>query len=716
MKLYQHNYNYTNYMGWYGSCDSTCETINLNESEFSIISSAYEFPKNGVGVASYIGGQYDYLNSFSELVCGNAYILVLEPGNGYVHIPGFTLSYYEKNFSSGMISKECGSSSLPDEEKTTPTPRSNDDANSSSKKILALHGGGDSSYGLRNQQGSIDLMNSLPDVEFVFVDSPSNSVWMQDPPGGKDDPTTDPNWANDSIEYLDNLVAQQGPFFGILGYSQGAAFIPVYLANTSNTFDIALMYNGYLPSTHQGLMSSVNASAPFDIPAVVFSGEYDYAFKDMAPDLYDKFSNGIYVRSSSAGHHLPYSSDSTYNQILNYINSVEPTVTSSNYTADSAFLNYTGSESDRSSREVIGGDDGNTSLYCRVSAAIENVDGTDKLVVRSNGVPNYTPKVGSTIIQGSWSDELSVSSDGNPNIIGEQDYTFTIPLIDVTINPVNTESDDFNNVTETALSAIGVSSNGVPIFNPWHNNQGDFLASSRDAITFATFSSCCGHPSGAGPGRTGAGPYHYHKYPTCIAGNRGLSPTSDIIEEQDMADILDEKLTKTGAEGHSPILGYMIDGYPVYGPIGTTDTTFTSSTSLKVLKSSFVLNGDVYEYVRGNGDLDKCNAIYSATPEYPNGCYHYVLSLDSNSDGTVKRTENPLYIYRDNDSNEQKMIITPMYPHTTVYYRGSEFGSFTNGDNTTSINPNDDPCAGFGVTWGPTIGPPPDGCNQQPPQ
>jgi len=146
---------------------------------------------------------------------------------------------------------------------------------------------------------------------------------MQDPPGGKDDPTTDPNWANDSIEYLDNLVAQQGPFFGILGYSQGAAFIPVYLANTSNIFDIALMYNGYLPSTHQGLMSSVNASAPFDIPAVVFSGEYDYAFKDMASDLYDKFSNGIYVRSSSAGHHLPYSSDSTYNQILNYINSVE---------------------------------------------------------------------------------------------------------------------------------------------------------------------------------------------------------------------------------------------------------------------------------------------------------------------------------------------------------------------------------------------------------
>ena len=83
--------------------------------------------------------------------------------------------------------------------------------------------------------------------------------------------------------------------------------------------------------------------------------------------------------------------------------------------------------------------------------------------------------------------------------------------------------------------------------------------------------------------------------------------------------------------------------------------------------------------------------------EYPNGCYHYVLSIDSNSDGSVKRTENPLYIYRAGDTDEQKKIITPMYPHTTVYYRGTSFGSFSN-NGTTTIDPNDDPCAGYGVT------------------
>ena len=126
---------------------------------------------------------------------------------------------------------------------------------------------------------------------------------------------------------------------------------------------------------------------------------------------------------------------------------------------------------------------------------IEDVNGTDMLVVKSNGVPNYTPKVGDTTIVGSWQDELSSSSDGNPNIIGEQNYIFNIPLIDVTINPVTSNEDDDNIFTQTALSAIGISSNGVPFFNPWHNTQNDYLSASRDAITFATFSSCCGHPS-----------------------------------------------------------------------------------------------------------------------------------------------------------------------------------------------------------------------------
>ena len=185
--------------------------------------------------------------------------------------------------------------------------------------------------------------------------------------------------------------------------------------------------------------------------------------------------------------------------------------------------------------------------------------------------------------------------------------------------------------TQTALSAISISSNGVPFFNPWHNTQNDYLSASRDATTFATFSSCCGHPS---RGSSGMGAIlSLSQISNLYCGNRGLSPSLGIIEEQDMADVLDEQLSKKGADGHSPILGYMLDGYPIYELLGTTSTTFNKNTSCKILRSSYVLNEGVYQYTRGSGDLDKCNAIYSATPEYPNGCYHYVLSIDSNDDG-----------------------------------------------------------------------------------
>jgi len=204
----------------------------------------------------------------------------------------------------------------------TPTPTNLINVNFK-KKILALHGGGETANSFRNQSGVISLINSLSNYEFVFADAPSNNLWIQDPPGGKDYPTSDPNWANDSINYLDNLISQHGPFDGILGYSQGAAFIPVYLSNTSNQFKFASMYNGYLPYTHTGLMQIINSNSPFNIPSVVFSGEYDYAFKNMAPDLASKFENSLQYKSSVAGHHLPFSSDPVFYFILEFIKNID---------------------------------------------------------------------------------------------------------------------------------------------------------------------------------------------------------------------------------------------------------------------------------------------------------------------------------------------------------------------------------------------------------
>ena len=190
---------------------------------------------------------------------------------------------------------------------------------SSQYKILVLHGGGETLESFQGQSGVESLINNLPDVELVFADAPTNNLWIQDPPLGKGSPTTDQNWAQDSVTYLDNLVAEQGPFWGILGYSQGAAFIPVYLANTLNSFDIALMFNGYLPTTHQGLMETIYFASPFQIPSVIFSGEYDFGFKDMSDDLANVFNSSLKITSSVAGHHLPFESDPTFQEILDFI-------------------------------------------------------------------------------------------------------------------------------------------------------------------------------------------------------------------------------------------------------------------------------------------------------------------------------------------------------------------------------------------------------------
>jgi len=198
-------------------------------------------------------------------------------------------------------------------------------ASSSPLKILALHGGGGSANSFRNSQGMRDLALALPNVEFVFAQAPYGStntaVWMRDPTGGKGQPTTSVNWARDSVAALDNIVATQGPFFGILGYSQGSAFIPVYLAQGSAQFDVALMFCGYLPGTHQGLLGSINAASPFNsISSLVWMGEQDFLISNaMTNQQASKFTSPSVIRSVNGDHAVPGTSDSTFNQVVAFI-------------------------------------------------------------------------------------------------------------------------------------------------------------------------------------------------------------------------------------------------------------------------------------------------------------------------------------------------------------------------------------------------------------
>lgn len=111
----------------------------------------------------------------------------------------------------------------------------------------------------------------------------------------------------------------------------------------------------------------------------------------------------------------------------------------------------------------------------------------------------------------------------------------------------------------------------------------------------------------------------------------------------------------TDRRRHSPIIGYALDGYPVYGPwtggarmrssyrlrrIATRErlpdgTLLAPGQSGPPIGNEFPLGAfaEDYEYVKGSGDLDEYNGRFAITPEYPNGTYAYFLS--TNSDGQL---------------------------------------------------------------------------------
>ncbi len=99
-------------------------------------------------------------------------------------------------------------------------------------------------------------------------------------------------------------------------------------------------------------------------------------------------------------------------------------------------------------------------------------------------------------------------------------------------------------------------------------------------------------------------------------------------------------VTKLGKGATMTLIGWAIDGFPIYARYGYATATDASST-IKAVTSSYRLKTSVpsnraptsqyklgtfeqdYEYVSGLGDLDECNGRYGVTPEFPSGTYHY---------------------------------------------------------------------------------------------
>jgi hypothetical protein len=230
--------------------------------------------------------------------------------------------------------------------------------------------------------------------------------------------------------------------------------------------------------------------------------------------------------------------------------------------------------------------------------------------VKCTGIPSYTI--------GPWS--------MNPNTPSNQNWVFKITRFPV---PASAPAAAGN-------GQIGVLINGVVLFNSGdamsYNNQNVWhrVAQYFEAVSFDTSG---GHPSPTGS-------YHYH--------------------------INMKKLYNADPSKHSPVLGYMFDGYPLYGPYAysnvngtggirrmtsgyvkrniTTRTTLPDGTVLPsnrwgpAVSSQYPLGCFIEDYATASGnDLDSHNGRFCKTPEYPGSTYAYFITIDS--------AGNPVYPY-----------------------------------------------------------------------
>lgn len=204
-----------------------------------------------------------------------------------------------------------------------------------------------------------------------------------------------------------------------------------------------------------------------------------------------------------------------------------------------------------------------------------------------------------TIADGTWRFESNgIPSHELPDqFLVPQTGSFTPPVTEDEVSPVDTDIavvespvDQsmtltpvyLDETTDTNLGIIGVTISGAQLFNDYEDQDRAFVAVddnfSVDGIFFVD--SCNGHPLALLADGTGAGNYHYHGVPYCL---------TDVID----------------VEGeHSSVLGFLVDGFPFYGPQDANGATITSD------------------------ELDECSGHFGATPEFPDGIYHYHLTED----------------------------------------------------------------------------------------
>ena len=192
-----------------------------------------------------------------------------------------------------------------------------------------------------------------------------------------------------------------------------------------------------------------------------------------------------------------------------------------------------------------------TAMYTQFGNAVTvSIEGTTA-VLRTTDVPNHpSPYFGAgNALYEAPQPGMQVA----PGVIQTQNIVMRVPLV-----PQSATASD------TPLGPIGVAVNGVTFFNQYA--AGRQPLGSGEIGSFDRFN---GHP-------TPTNQYHYHVEPLWI----------------------------TAKVGRGGLIGVLLDGFPVYGPL----------EGGKLLVSA---------------DLDALHGHTGATAQFPNGIYHYHVTADS---------------------------------------------------------------------------------------
>ncbi|EXJ91410.1 hypothetical protein A1O1_04522 [Capronia coronata CBS 617.96] len=107
-------------------------------------------------------------------------------------------------------------------------------------RILCLHGYGTSGAIMRSQMHAV-ISQADPSYEFVFLDGEYECPPAQGLGGSVDGPTLcfnkafGPDEIQSSLDHLDDFIETEGPFDGILGFSQGGSLALSYLLRDAET-------------------------------------------------------------------------------------------------------------------------------------------------------------------------------------------------------------------------------------------------------------------------------------------------------------------------------------------------------------------------------------------------------------------------------------------------------------------------------------------------